>query len=488
MFHGTAVHTGYINVLGPQIATLKWKIHTGVSSSQNPPNSIAIGTNGVMYVGGAAAIFAIDSTSGQILWYKNYSDPQGPAIDAIGNIYFAVSGTDQVVSLSPSGDVRWTYTTGGMTIFGPIIGSDGTVYQGSWDQYFYAFNPDGTLKWKYLTSGSVSYSASIGPDGTVYVPGGDAHAVNDPHIYALNPSTGSLTWKTDLSYTTNGGTTITPPRVSTPTIASDGTIYAPASGVLEALNSAGTVLWTLGSNDPPQQQPAGVPSSLMGPDGTVYLVGTGGFVTAVNPSTHQPRWTYQMGCASSMNCGAPMFPVVDNQGDTYWGSLDQNVYALNFQGQLLWKYATGGGIAEAAAAMDAGGNLYFSSDDGYTYCIRGPSQPATTTTTVQSSSSTLTSTRSSTTSTSVATQLTSTTSTLLTSSSTSISTKPSTTSTSTASTSTAVSATTTSSTSQTTAGGIPEFPVSPFITAALTAGVVLSYLLMRRRSQAHIKP
>ena len=50
----------------------------------------------------------------------------------------------------------------------PAIGSDGTVYVGSFDNNLYAVNPDGTEKWNYTTGGTVR-SPAIGSDGTVYV-------------------------------------------------------------------------------------------------------------------------------------------------------------------------------------------------------------------------------------------------------------------------------------------------------------------------------
>ena len=52
----------------------------------------------------------------------------------------------------------------------PAIGSEGTVYVGSWDKKLYAINgKSGDKLWEFETGGYVLSSPSIGPDGTVYV-------------------------------------------------------------------------------------------------------------------------------------------------------------------------------------------------------------------------------------------------------------------------------------------------------------------------------
>jgi hypothetical protein len=55
----------------------------------------------------------------------------------------------------------------------PAIGSDGTIYVGSFDHKFYAINPDGTEKWHFRTGFHVYSSPAIGTDGTIYIGSGD---------------------------------------------------------------------------------------------------------------------------------------------------------------------------------------------------------------------------------------------------------------------------------------------------------------------------
>ena len=64
----------------------------------------------------------------------------------------------------------WEFTTGGGVSSSPAIGSDGTVYVGSWDNKLYAINGKSGVKlWEFETGGAVISSPAIGSDGTVYV-------------------------------------------------------------------------------------------------------------------------------------------------------------------------------------------------------------------------------------------------------------------------------------------------------------------------------
>jgi outer membrane protein assembly factor BamB len=64
----------------------------------------------------------------------------------------------------------------------PAIGSDGTIYVGSFDNKLYAVNPNGTAKWDTdnIIVGAVQSSPAIGSDGTIYV-GSD----NNNKLYAI---------------------------------------------------------------------------------------------------------------------------------------------------------------------------------------------------------------------------------------------------------------------------------------------------------------
>lgn len=425
MFHGNYNHTGYKDVKGPSRNKLRWKFFAGKQEGRWP-NSVAISSEGTIYLAGVDKLFALDK-NGKQKWSKNYARSQGPAIGNDGIIYFVAENS--IIAINNSGDEKWRFLTQGNTIFGPTLGPDGTIYQGSWDGYFYALNSDGSLKWKYKTSGAISYPPSIDKGGTIYLGGGDVHSGPDSNVYAFDKS-GNILWKYDTRSN----------RVGSPAIAPDGTIYLPAAPTLFALDSSGNLKWKKGPNigfpqvqgvmaqvfgPPPgqstkqdisngsnnqqnqysnnnqnmnqsnqnfqrpntqgfsQNQPesnqgsqdkgdiAGIITPAIGPDGTIYIGTSQGAIYAINPETQEILWQYKVKPDPNKldHYGLPSFPIIDKDSTVYFGSFDGNMYAIDKNGQLKWSYQTSGKITEAAPALGSDGTLYFTSEDGYLYAL-----------------------------------------------------------------------------------------------------------------------
>lgn len=71
-----------------------------------------------------------------------------------------------------------------------------------------------------------------------------------------------------------------------------------------------------------------------------------GRTSLVGESSDQIPWCYQTGK------GIFSTPVIDQHGCVYFGSADQHLYVLEPDGELAWKFATGG-IIDSAAALSA---------------------------------------------------------------------------------------------------------------------------------------
>lgn len=377
-FHGDYNHTGYTAIDGPKTGTLKWRYQATDGGDGAPPTSVAVDSHGIVYVGTPTKIVALRA-DGTVKWHKNYTNVQGPAISPNGkSIYF--SGNNRLVKIKRSnGDKQWVYHMDDSTIFGPTIGPDGTIYQGSWDQNLYAINPDGTLGWKFPTAGAISYPASVNEHGTVFLGAGDSHSGTDGHVYAIKHNgTERCNYDTGTD------------RAGSPAIGQDGLIYVAAAPTLYVLNKNCELQWSDGPNvgggdggddggdgddlaglhSAAADDVAGIITPGIANDGRIYLGNSNGVIMAIDPDTHETLWSYQTDASSENVYGIPSFPVVDGHGRVYMGAMDGKMYALKRDGTLLWAYATDGAIAEAAPALGADGTLYFSSDDGYVYAIQ----------------------------------------------------------------------------------------------------------------------
>ncbi|WP_011308636.1 PKD domain-containing protein [Methanosarcina barkeri] len=262
-----------------------------------------------------------------------------PAIGTDGTIYIG-SYDNKLYALNSDGTLKWSYTTGNRISSSPAIGVDGTVYIGSYDKNIYALNPDGTLKWSYTTGNRISCSPAIGTDGTVYI------GSNDKYLYGLNPD-GTLKWKYYAGAQLQ----------CTPAIGTDGTIYI-ESGYRDvyALNPNGTLKWSYNGGEGVAGSPA------IGADGTIYFGTTDNKkIYALNPEGTL-RWSYTAGG----NLGSS--PAIGADGTIYIGSSDNKLYALNSDGTLKWTYAiTGNQIGSPAIGAD--GTIYFGSNDNKLYAL-----------------------------------------------------------------------------------------------------------------------
>ena len=81
----------------------------------------------------------------------------------------------------------WEFETGSIVYSSPAIGSDGTVYFGSFDKKLYVINGKSGVKlWEFETGNCVTSSPAIGSDGTVYV------GSYDKRVYAIATSSSGL--------------------------------------------------------------------------------------------------------------------------------------------------------------------------------------------------------------------------------------------------------------------------------------------------------
>jgi outer membrane protein assembly factor BamB len=195
------------------------------------------------------------------------------------------------------------------------------------------------MKWSFSTGDYVVSSPAIASDGTIYV------GSIDNNLYAINPN-GSQKW------TFSTGDQVG----STPSIGSDGTIYVGSyDNNLYAINPDGSQKWTFSTGDRILSSPA------IGLDGTIYLGSWNGNLYAINPNGTK-KWSYQTG--NSVHSS----PAISSDNIIYLGSGNDSLYAINPDGSKRWAFSTGDNIF-SSPAIGSDGTIYVGSYDNNLYAI-----------------------------------------------------------------------------------------------------------------------
>lgn len=168
------------------------------------------------------------------------------------------------------------------------------------------------------------------------------------------------------------------PIVTTPAIADDVVYVASLSGHLYAVDrQTGAEKWNFKSRMP-------IASSPTVAGGTVYFVSSAGSLAAIDATTGQPKWVYAVEHerkfeARGLHGYGPAAQTIPDAWDmyvsspavvqdrVYFGSGDGNVYAVDTQGVLQWKFTTGD-VVHASPAV-ANGVVYVGSYDGRLYAL-----------------------------------------------------------------------------------------------------------------------
>jgi outer membrane protein assembly factor BamB len=347
---GGARQTGRSPAHGPAHPRRAWRYHAGGAISGQP----IVGADGTIFVATHRRAVHAVQPDGTRRWTANVLGPVWSSPAAVGDRVYVGSDADSLFALDRSGHVAWRIPTEGdadgsvsvapdgtlrftagrdlfcvdrggrvrwrfrakgvFLLATPAIDSDGTAYVGSLDNYVYAIAADGRMRWKYRTGADVTSSPSIGDDGTIYV-GSD-----DRCVHAIDRD-GHRRWRTNV----------------------DGYVRAAV-----AIGRGGSVI-----------------AAAYGPTPRVVALdaGNGDF-----------RWTFPIAIAQGAEVGIASSPLVDADGNIYFGAQDDFVYSLTNEGRMRWIQHLGADV-DSSPTLTRDGVLLIGCDDGYLYAIvDGPAQ------------------------------------------------------------------------------------------------------------------
>jgi outer membrane protein assembly factor BamB len=229
---------------------------------------------------------------------------------------------------------------------GPVIGENNNIFFGSYYVFgdeFYSYTPDGEEVWVYQTGNGRATQSGVIIDssGTIYF------GSRDSCLYALNPD-GTLKW----SYNTSGAII----QEIIPNIDLHGNIYVTNfksaltdEGELYSIKQDGTLKWHV-----TYETGFTFKSPTISPDGnTIYIPARDSNLYALNLDG-SIKWKFSCG-------NIPTGVMVDSDGNIYLipNQFPQFFYSIYPDGNIRWMYQLPlGGAVNAIPTIDFEGNLY----------------------------------------------------------------------------------------------------------------------------------
>ena len=252
-----------------------------------------------------------------------------PLVLGDGSVVVA-SVKGSLTRISPAGEKYWSIYVG-MVMGNPALGSDGTIYFGSGDRNVWAVTSNGITRWRFTTPMPVHASPLVTDTG-VYI--GDRNGT----FYRFNLD-GSVAWRFYTAGELLGGSAMT----------RDGrVVFGSMDKSFYCLNATtGLALWRVDAGQEIVGTPLVQDVSIV--FGTRESDDEYGRVIALKMDGSE-RWTY------TASGSIESLPAEGANGEVYVSTTDGKVYAIQADGQLLWRYNTGGtgGVCKQATYSSHG--------------------------------------------------------------------------------------------------------------------------------------
>jgi outer membrane protein assembly factor BamB len=92
-------------------------------------------------------------------------------------------------------------------------------------------------------------------------------------------------------------------------------------------------------------------------------------VVSLDRATGEERWSFAAAASTATDSGVGSGPIVDRDGNVYFGADDDFVYAIDADGELRWVHHTGANV-DGDPTITPDGALLIGGDDGHLYALR----------------------------------------------------------------------------------------------------------------------
>ncbi len=302
--------------LGRPVLRLRWKVLTSDHGKTRQPQEFAgVAAAGAFVYGGATGgrFFALSSETGAVRWSQPLGSVSSRPVIGPDRLFVGTNDGELLAVSLDHGDVLWRYTTRGPILATPRLVGDTVVFTNEADQVYALDARTGEFRWQYKGE--------------------------TPEEYTLRGHSGA-TVDGDLVYTGFG------------------------SGTFVALRLGnGSVAWSTqlkGEDD----RFVDVDATPVVVGDTIYVTSSSGGVWALDKTTGLVRWRMPLeGPTASAAQGAAGGLTSDGER-LYVTAAELGIYALDLEGNILWRQGARGGGEPAAPVVVGDKVIYVMADAG----------------------------------------------------------------------------------------------------------------------------
>ncbi len=346
---------------GEDRLSFKWKFVTADRITEIAPQEFAAPAvyADTLYVGSASGdMFALRAATGKVRWKKHVGGVACAPLVIAGYVYVGTTEGILLALDAQTGQERWRYQSRGPIEQPPVPSGDLIVAANEADQVFAVDAVSGKFKWQYKSETPEEYTlrghAGVAVEGELLYTG-----FSNGTMVALRKDTGSVAWSTSLKGDADRFVDVD----ATPIVLGDIVYTSSASGGVYALDKAtGLVRWRVPFWD------VSLPSS----SGNVGGIATDGktlYVSVADLGTYaidlQGNVLWRVG---ALGGGEPATPVVFEDLLVYSLASDGLFVAKRKTGETLEYFDPGDGIS-AQPTITGDGRLFVMSNRGILYAF-----------------------------------------------------------------------------------------------------------------------
>jgi outer membrane protein assembly factor BamB len=350
-----------IEPLGEDRLSLHWKFITADRLTEVSPQEFAQGavSADTVYIGSASGMFyALRASNGAVRWRKNVGAVSSAPLVGGTVIYVGTTDGNLLALDAQTGVEKWRYQSRGPIGQTPVATMDVIVFANEADQVVAVDPINGKFKWQYKSETPEEYTlrghAGVRIDGDLVYTG-----FSNGTMVALRKDTGSVAWSTSLKADADRFMDVD----ATPIIVGDRVYTSSSSGGVYALDkTTGLVRWRLPFWDAAQPSATGNVGGIAS-DGKVIYVSVADLGTYALDLDGNVLWR-----VGARGGGEPGAPVIFGDLLLYALANDGLFLADRKTGETLEYFDPGDGIS-ASPTVTGNGQLFVMSNRGILYAF-----------------------------------------------------------------------------------------------------------------------